>query len=61
MDDLPNKIKDKLGVMVEINLHQQNGLYFIEIITPPYAVPISLRGVYYYRRAVPTRSLKEIR
>lgn len=49
MDELPNKIRDLLGIMVEVNLMEENGLYFIEIITPAYAVPISLRGRYYYR------------
>ena len=49
MDEIPNKIKDLMGIMADVNLHEQGGLYFIEIITPPYAVPISLRGRYYYR------------
>lgn len=43
MEELPNKIRDLLGIMVEVNLHETSGLYFIEIITPPYAVPISER------------------
>lgn len=49
MDDLPNKIRDVLGIMAEVNLHEDNGSYFIEIVVPPYSVPISLRGSYYYR------------
>lgn len=47
MDDLPNKIRNVLGIMAEVNLHEDDGLYFIEIVTPPYSVPISLRGNYY--------------
>ena len=35
MDDLPNKIREVLGIMAEVNLHEENELYFIEIITPP--------------------------
>ena len=58
MDDLPNKIRDVLGIMAEVNLHQENGLYFIEIITPPYSVPISLRGSYYYRSGSTKQELK---
>jgi ATP-dependent DNA helicase RecG len=49
MEDLPNKIRDGLGVMGEINLLQENGQEYIEIIVPPYSVPISFRGRYYYR------------
>lgn len=49
MDEIPNKIKDLMGILVDVNLHEEKGLYFLEIITQPYAVPISLRGRYYYR------------
>lgn len=49
MDDIPNKIRNAMGITVEVNLHEQGGNYFIEIITLPYYVPISLRGRYYYR------------
>lgn len=58
MEDLPNKIRDVLGIMAEVNLHEEGGLYFIEIITPPYSVPISLRGNYYYRSGSTKQELK---
>ncbi len=49
MDDIPNKIKNNLGITSEVNLLQEQGNYFIEVIVHPYTVPISLRGRYYYR------------
>lgn len=49
MDDIPNKIRNNLGIMSEVNLHEEKGKHFIEIVTHPYSVPISLRGRYYYR------------
>lgn len=49
MDDIPNKIKNSIGIIVEVNLHEDLGKHFIEIVTHPYSVPISLRGRYYYR------------
>jgi ATP-dependent DNA helicase RecG len=49
MDDIPNKIRNAIGIMVEVNLHEEAGKRFIEIVTHPYSVPISLRGRYYYR------------
>lgn len=49
MDDIPSKIKNYLGIIAEINLHSENGKYFIEIITPPYTVAVSVRGRYYQR------------
>ncbi|GHV32214.1 ATP-dependent DNA helicase [Bacteroidia bacterium] len=49
MDDIPNKIKNLMGITAEVNLLQEGDNYFIEIIVQPYSVPISLRGRYYYR------------
>jgi ATP-dependent DNA helicase RecG len=49
MDDIPNKIRNAIGIMVEVNLDEEAGKHFIEIVTHPYSVPISLRGRYYYR------------
>ena len=49
MDDIPNKIRNAIGIMAEVNLYEETGKYFIEIVTQPYSVPISLRGRYYFR------------
>lgn len=49
MDDIPNKIRNIMGITAEVNLHQKDGKRFIEIVIQPYSVPISLRGRYYYR------------
>ncbi len=49
MDDLPNKIKNQLGILCDINLYEEKSMHHIEIITKPYDVPISFRGKYYYR------------
>lgn len=38
-----------MGITTEVNLHEDAGKYFIEIVTHPYSVPISVRGRYYYR------------
>jgi ATP-dependent DNA helicase RecG len=49
MDDIPNKIRNAMGITAEVNLHEEKSKYFIEIVTHPYSVPISVRGRYYYR------------
>jgi len=49
MDEIPNKIKNLMGITAEVNLLQDSGKHFIEIVVFPYSVPISLRGRYYYR------------
>ena len=49
VEEIPNKIKNNMGITAEVNLLQDGELYYIEIIVQPYSVPISLRGRYYYR------------
>lgn len=49
MEEIPNKIKNNMGITAEVNLQHENGKDYIEIIVQPYSVPISLRGRYYYR------------
>ena len=49
MDEIPNKVRNAMGITVEVNLHQESENYIIEIITNSYSVPISLRGRYYFR------------
>ena len=49
MEKIPNKIKNQLGITAEVNLLQEDGKHYIEIVVQPYSVPISLRGRYFYR------------
>ena len=49
MEEIPNKIKNSLGITAEVNLQIEESKQFVEIIIQPYSVPISLRGRYYYR------------
>ena len=57
MEDLPNKIKNHLGITAEVNLVEEDFKYFIEIIVPAYSVAISLRGRYYTRTGSTTTEL----
>ncbi len=49
MGEIPNKIKNLMGVTLSLNLKNKSGKYFFEINIPSYTVPISLRGRYYFR------------
>jgi len=49
MEDIPNKIRNSMGIICDINLLEENKNRFIEIKVNPYTVPVSLRGRYYYR------------
>lgn len=57
MDDLPNKIKNHLGITTEVNLLTDDEKHFIEIVVPSYSVAISLRGRYYIRSGSTTTEL----
>ena len=57
MDDLPNKIRNHLGITAEVNLKKDKSKYFIEVVVPAYTVAISLRGKYYLRSGSTTSEL----
>ena len=49
LEDIPNKIRDAMGIIVGVNLLDKDGKEYIEIDVPPYPIGISCKGVYYYR------------
>lgn len=58
LEELPNKVRDVLGIVAEVNLRQENGGDFLEIIVPPYPNPISYRGHYFTRSGSTLQELK---
>ena len=58
MEDIPNKIVALLGIVVDVYLHQKDGLDYMEIIVSPSNVPISYKGVFYYRSGATKQELK---
>ena len=58
MEDLPNKARDLLGVVVQVNLRHEDGLALLELVTPAYPTPISYRGHYYQRSGSTLQELK---
>ena len=35
LEDIPNKVRDVLGIMIDVNLLEENGLQYIEIGCEP--------------------------
>ena len=58
LEELPNKIRDLLGIIVEVNLRTERDREFIEVVTPAYPSPISYRGHYYQRSGSTLQELK---
>lgn len=57
MEDIPNKIRNAMGIICDINLLEEDTAKYIEIKVQPYTVPVSLRGRYYYRSGSTTLEL----
>ena len=47
LEEIPNKVRDLLGILVEVNLRREGGGEYLEVVTPAYPSPISYRGHYY--------------
>ncbi|MBN2817338.1 MAG: putative DNA binding domain-containing protein [Bacteroidales bacterium] len=46
---IPQKIRNDMGIVCDVNLLEEGEKKYIEIRVNPYSVPVSLRGRYYYR------------
>ena len=57
-EDIPNKVRDVLGIMVDVNLLEEDGMEYLEIVVPPYSNPINYKGQYHYRSGSTKQELK---
>src|SRR3989338_6135059 len=55
---LPNKVRDLLGIMADVNLRKSLGKDFLEVAVKSYPNPISYKGEYYYRSGSTNQSLR---
>ncbi|HBL76006.1 MAG: transcriptional regulator [Bacteroidetes bacterium GWF2_42_66] len=58
LEDIPNKTKDILGILVDVNLHQTEKGEFIEISVEAYPYPVNYKGQYHYRCGSTKQELK---
>lgn len=58
MEEIPNKVKDTLGILVEVNLHKSKQGEFIEIVVEPYPYPVNYKGQYHIRSGSTKQELK---
>ena len=49
MEDIPNKVRDALGLFVEVNLLSEDSKEYIEISVSASSEPINYKGEYHYR------------
>ena len=58
LEDIPNKVRDFLGIIVDVNLRVSRKKEYIEIVVEPYPYPISHKGRYYFRSGSTRQELK---
>lgn len=58
LEEIPNKVKDTLGIIVDVNLHQTDKGKFIEILIEQYPYPVNYKGQYHYRSGSTKQELK---
>jgi ATP-dependent DNA helicase RecG len=49
MEDIPNKVKSAMNIVVDVNLHEEDGERYIEIVVPKYPSPVLCKGILFYR------------
>ncbi len=58
MEDIPNKVRDILGIMADVNLLAKNGKEYIEICVGSSTHPVNYKGEYHYRSGSTKQLLK---
>lgn len=58
LEEIPNKVRDVLGIMVDVNLNETKQGDYLEIVVEPYPNAISYKGQYHYRSGSTKQELK---
>jgi len=58
LEEIPNKVRDVLGIVAEVNLHQTKDGDYLEIVVEPYPNAVNYKGQYHYRSGSTKQELK---
>ena len=58
LEDIPNKIKDTIGIIADVNLLSKDGKDYIEIKVNSSSYPVSYKGEYHYRSGSTKQQLR---
>jgi ATP-dependent DNA helicase RecG len=58
LEKLPNQVRQFLGILVDVNLLEEDDKEYLEIVVEPYPYPISYKGKYHYRSGSTKQELK---
>lgn len=60
LEEIPNKVRDVLGILVDVNLHETKQGDYLEVVVEPYPNAISYKGQYHYRSGSTKQELKGV-
>ena len=60
LEDIPNKVRDVLGILVDVNLQETTEGDYLEIVVEPYPNPVNYKGQYHYRSGATKQELKGV-
>jgi ATP-dependent DNA helicase RecG len=58
LEEIPNKVRDLLGILVDVHSRSEGELAYLEIVVEAYPYPISYKGQYHYRSGSTKQELK---
>ena len=58
LEEIPNKVRDVLGILVDVNLHATKQGDYLEIVVEPYPNAVNYKGQYHYRSGSTKQELK---
>lgn len=58
LEDIPNKVKDILGIVVDLKMLVSDGKEYLKIEVESYPYPVSYKGQYHYRSGSTKQELK---
>jgi ATP-dependent DNA helicase RecG len=58
LEEIPNKVRDILGILGAVNLRTDGGKEYLEIVVEAYPYPVSYKGEYHLRSGSTKQELK---
>ena len=59
-EDIPNKVRDTMGIIVDVNVLSKDNKDYLEIVTESSNVPISYHGQFHYRSGSTKQELRGV-
>lgn len=58
LEDIPNKVRDILGIIIDVNLYETDNGEYLDVIVEAHPYPVNYKGQYHYRSGSTKQELK---